>query len=67
MPKNTSEPLCTSAAIMAQWTLNPAQQAFLDSEARFSFYFGGVGAGKTTAGALRALAYALDHPGFPAP
>jgi len=53
----------TAAAILAEWTLNPAQQAFLDSTARFSFYVGGVGAGKTTAGALRALAYALNHPG----
>ena len=63
MPKHTSDPSFTSAAILAQWTLNPVQQAFLASEARFSFYVGGVGAGKTTAGALRAIAYALDHPG----
>ena len=63
MPKNISDPSSASASILAQWTLNPAQQAFLDSEARFSFYVGGVGAGKTTAGALRALAHALDYPG----
>ena len=64
MPKHTSDPSSiAAAAILAQWALNPAQQAFLASDARFSFYVGGVGAGKTTAGALRALAYALNHPG----
>jgi hypothetical protein len=53
-----------SAVLLAAWTLNPVQAAFLASDARFSFYVGGVGGvGKTTAGALRALAYALDHPG----
>src|SRR5690349_15524547 len=52
-----------SAALLAHWTLNPVQAAFLATDARFSFYVGGVGAGKTTAGALRALAWALDHPG----
>ena len=64
---NTNEPNITppppSAALFARWTLNPVQAAFLTSDARFSFYVGGVGAGKTTAGALRALVWALDHPG----
>jgi phage terminase large subunit-like protein len=49
--------------LLASWTLNPVQAAFVASTARFSFYVGGIGAGKTTAGALRALDYALDHPG----
>jgi hypothetical protein len=40
----------------------PPSAALLASAARFNFYVGGVGAGKTTAGALRALAWALDHP-----
>jgi phage terminase large subunit-like protein len=53
----------TAADLRAGVTLNPAQAAFLATTARFSFYVGGVGAGKTFAGALRALAYALDHPG----
>ena len=60
-PNDTDIP--PSAAILAGWALNPAQRAFLASDARFSFYVGGVGAGKTTAGALRALVRALDHPG----
>ncbi|HEY7092055.1 MAG TPA: phage terminase large subunit [Ktedonobacterales bacterium] len=64
---NTNEPNNTlpppSATLLARWTLNPVQAAFLVTDARFSFYVGGVGAGKTTAGALRALAWALDHPG----
>src|SRR5574340_1377023 len=62
---NTNEPNnpLPSAALLARWTLNPVQAAFLATDARFSFYVGGVGAGKTTAGALRALAFALDHPG----
>ena len=68
MPDSThvtpdSENTSPSAAILAGWALNPAQQAFLRSDARFSFYVGGVGAGKTTAGALRALVRALDCPG----
>lgn len=41
----------------------PPSAALLASDSRFSFYVSGVGAGKTTAGALRALAWALDHPG----
>jgi Terminase large subunit, T4likevirus-type, N-terminal len=52
-----------SARLLAGWTLNPAQTAFLESTARFSFYVGGIGAGKTTAGALRSLARALEYPG----
>src|SRR5689334_24375945 len=59
----SNNPPPPSAALLARWTLNPVQTAFLESRARFSFYVGGVGAGKTTAGALRALAWALDHPG----
>ena len=57
---NTNEPNITppSAALLARWTLNPVQAAFLATDARFSFYVGGVGAGKTTAGSLRALAEA---------
>jgi phage terminase large subunit-like protein len=43
--------------------LNPKQYDFVFSEARFSFYVGGIGAGKTYAGALRALFAAQQMPG----
>lgn len=33
------------------WELNPAQWDFVHTAARFSFYVGGIGAGKTFAGA----------------
>ena len=52
-----------SAAFMAGLTLHPAQQRFVACAERFSFYVGGVGAGKTYAGAVRAIAHAFDHPG----
>ena len=37
------------------WTLSHVQWRFVHAHRRFSFYVGGVGAGKTTAGALRAI------------
>ncbi|WIG60491.1 MAG: hypothetical protein OJF49_003239 [Ktedonobacterales bacterium] len=43
--------------------LNPKQYDFVFSEARFSFYVGGIGAGKTYAGALRALFAGQQLPG----
>jgi hypothetical protein len=43
--------------------LHPRQHDFVFSRARFSFYVGGVGAGKTYAGALRAIVWAMEHPG----
>ncbi len=46
-----------------RWTLNPVQWAFVMCESRFSFYVGGIGAGKTYAGAVRAITHALDDPG----
>src|SRR5690242_20520996 len=49
--------------LAAHWTLNPAQWAFVTCRRRFSFYVGGVGAGKTHAGAVRAIVRALDQPG----
>lgn len=42
---------------------NPKQAEFVYSPAKFNFYVGGVGAGKTFAGALRAVNYALGMPG----
>ncbi len=56
----TDYPVAPSAAFLTQFTLNPAQDAFVRCAERFSFYVGGVGAGKTLAGAVRALARALD-------
>ncbi len=43
--------------------LHPAQHAFVTSRAPFAFYVGGIGAGKTFAGALRALLHAQSLPG----
>ncbi|HZC04180.1 MAG TPA: terminase family protein [Ktedonobacterales bacterium] len=45
------------------WSLNPAQWAFVHSQARFSLYVGGIGAGKTFAGAVRTIVRALEDPG----
>jgi phage terminase large subunit-like protein len=53
----------SGAAISAHWRLNPVQWEFVHCRARFSFYVGGVGAGKTTAGAMRAILRAIEHPG----
>jgi hypothetical protein len=43
--------------------LNPVQHQFVYCPARFSFYVGGIGAGKTFAGAVRAILRALWWPG----
>src|SRR5579863_572445 len=56
-------PLGEGRKFAAQWTLNPIQWQFVSCEARFSFYVGGVGAGKTYAGAVRSIARAFDYPG----
>lgn len=45
------------------WRLNPTQLAFLATRRRFSFYVGGIGAGKTHAGAVRAIVTAIQYPG----
>ncbi len=42
--------------------LHRVQDAFVRGDAKFSFYVGGVGAGKTFAGAVRAIRFALEHP-----
>jgi phage terminase large subunit-like protein len=52
-----------SATFLAGLALHPAQARFVTSDARYGFYVGGVGAGKTYAGAVRALCFALDRPG----
>jgi phage terminase large subunit-like protein len=43
--------------------LHAAQYAFVHSQARFSFYVGGIGAGKTFAGAVRAIRHCAAQPG----
>lgn len=53
----------SSAPLTLNWSLNPVQWAFLRSQARFSFYVGGIGAGKTFAGAARSVLRALEDPG----
>ncbi len=48
---------------LAEFVLNEVQCAFVECRERFSFYVGGVGAGKTHAGAVRAILRAAHHPG----
>ncbi len=43
--------------------LKPKQRAFVESSAPFSFYVGGIGAGKTYAGSVRSILHALRNPG----
>src|SRR5579859_3610806 len=52
-----------SEYLLRRWDMNDVQTAFAIAPARFSFYVGGVGAGKTTAGAIRAILRALKYPG----
>ena len=40
-----------------------AQRAFVLAPERFVAFIGGVGSGKTVAGALKTIRYVLDHPG----
>ena len=55
----------TDGSASLVWTLNPVQWDFVHCASRFSFYVGGLGAGKTTAGAMRAILRAVEHPGSP--
>ena len=48
---------------MPHWALNPVQWAYVNAPERFCFYVGGIGAGKTHAGAVRAIARAVEQPG----
>lgn len=43
--------------------LNPVQWEFVTTRARFSLYIGGIGAGKSFAGAVRAIEWAMTHRG----
>jgi hypothetical protein len=53
----------TAEEFLSAFSFNPAQAAFMACQERFSLYIGGVGAGKTFAGAARSLARALAQPG----
>lgn len=53
----------SAAAAVQLHRLNPKQDDFVRSAARFSFYVGGLGAGKTYAGALRAILRSQQQPG----
>ena len=50
-----------SAAFLAQFRFNPAQDAFVRCAERFSFYVGGVGAGRLAMGHCVRWP-ARDHP-----
>jgi phage terminase large subunit-like protein len=49
--------------LLGNHALNPIQLQFVYCDARFSFYVGGIGAGKTFAGAVRAILRAAWNPG----
>jgi phage terminase large subunit-like protein len=49
--------------LLGNLALNPVQLQFVHCVERFSFYVGGIGAGKTFAGALRAILRSALHPG----
>lgn len=46
-----------------RFKLRPKQKLFVENQHRWSFYVGGLGAGKTYAGAVRSIYYALQYPG----
>ena len=50
------------AQLLRTWNLNPEQWAFASSPRRFCFFVGGIGSGKTYAGAARAIARMRDNP-----
>lgn len=56
------ESLLTGALSLREWNLNPEQWAFASSPRRFCFFVGGIGSGKTYAGAARAIARMRDYP-----
>lgn len=43
-----------------RWVLSPTQRAFVDCTDAFTFYVGGIGAGKTFAGCVRAIKTVLS-------
>ena len=53
----------TDAPVEGLFALNPAQRAFVACPDKISAYYGGIGNGKTLAGAVRALMLADMYPG----
>jgi hypothetical protein len=49
--------------LRTRWTLHAVQSDFVSCRERFSLYIGGIGSGKTWAGAVRAITTAWEHPG----
>jgi hypothetical protein len=49
--------------LRTRWTLHAVQADFVSCRERFSLYIGGIGSGKTWAGAVRAIATAWEQPG----
>jgi phage terminase large subunit len=50
-------------ALVDEMALLPAQADFVTAEERFVAFVGGVGSGKTVAGAVKAIRYAQEHAG----
>jgi len=46
-----------------RFRLRPKQKVFVENKERWSFYVGGLGAGKTFAGAVRSIYYSIEYPG----
>ena len=55
--------IATAGSHELRFRLKPKQRAFIGSTAPFSFYVGGIGAGKTHAGSARSIIRALSQPG----
>ena len=49
--------------LRTRWTLHAVQADFVSCRERFTLYVGGIGSGKTWAGAVRAIATAWEQPG----
>lgn len=60
---NTGNAPVAPLLTLAKFELSEVQCAFVECRERFSFYVGGLGAGKTHAGAVRAILRAAHHPG----
>jgi phage terminase large subunit-like protein len=62
-PGDANDPTVPATDDPGTLALHAAQYAFVRSAARFSFYVGGIGAGKTFAGAVRAIRASAAQPG----
>ena len=62
-PTARSDRTAASRLLRLRWALHTTQDDFVNSTARFSLFVGGLGSGKTTAGAVRAILRARDYHG----